>query len=216
MNQDEQTSTTNLERLLSLIHTEGLEKAKSEAARILNEAQAEAERIKENARHEAHQAQLDAKKRIERTEAAQQERLSMAARDLLLQLSEQLTQGFERFTAETLKAQLNAEVLAPFLKALAQALPEERQWSALLAKEDLNALEEALQAGFIENLQKNLELQGDDQLKAGLMLYESGAQSFLDFSAPALAQRLTRHLSPKLKELWAQATGDLGGTKGGS
>ncbi|MDT8448125.1 MAG: hypothetical protein RRB13_14630 [bacterium] len=211
---DELIRSTNLERLLQLIHAEGMEKAQTEANHLLASAKEEAQRLLDNAKQEARKMHQEAELHLKRSEAAQTERLSMAARDLLLQLSEQLTQGFKRFVQTEVEARLTPELIASFLTSLAQAPQSQKPLDLLVPHKDLEAIEAALQKAFGEKLVEEVRLQGSDKVSAGLLVQEEGADAFLDFSAAALAQRMTRYLSPRLRDLWEEATAPLEGSGG--
>jgi len=201
---DELIRQTNLENLLNLIHTEGLEKAKEQAEQILQTAKDQAERLLEEAQRLAKAAHDEAIYKIEKAEAAQKERLQMAQRDLLLGLEEQLTLQFQNFVAQSVPAALTPAVLEKFLLALAPGFVG-KTLEVTLAPEDQKALDQALVGGLAQKLGLDLTTQGSKKVKAGMWIVESGAHAFLDFSSSALAERLSRYLSPRLKELWSQA-----------
>lgn len=203
---DEQIRQTNLENLLNLIHTEGLEKAKAEGEQIVQTAKAQAERMVEEAQRLAKTAHDEAIYKIEKAEAAQLERLQMAQRDLLLGLEEQLTLQFQNFVAQAVPEALTPAVLEKFLLALAPGFAG-KSLEITLSPEDQKALEKALLGGLAQKLGVDLKTQGSQKVKAGMWIVESGAHAFLDFSSSALAERLSRYLSPRLKELWTQARG---------
>ncbi|MDA0423656.1 hypothetical protein, partial [Stutzerimonas frequens] len=107
--QDKHQAASGVEALIERLRQQGVEQGQQQAAELVEEAQRRADWLLEQARQEAdnlrHRAQEDA----ERLRRAGEDALKMAARDMNLQLREQLAHTFADRVRLQVVEQLDSE-----------------------------------------------------------------------------------------------------------
>ncbi len=196
-----------VQELLEKIKRDGVEDAKSQAAKII--ADAEAKRIETLAA-----AEKEAKAIIEKakTDALRAEESGKAA---LLQSSRDLIRAFkgeiEKLLAAIVKGQTESAFSADTLKKAVPAVLE--AWaksgsddvSLMLPEADLKGLDAYFREALAEKLKKGLEIKPLKDAKAGFRITEKNGSAYYDFSAEAVAGMLSAYLNTKLAAIMAEA-----------
>ena len=203
---DQAIRTSNLDRLVEHIKSEGIEQAHREAALILAQAEEERSRILDEAQKQADALIEASAQKVLKAEQAMTQRLKMVGRDLVLSLEEELVKRLQSFLALKLAEPLNTADLKDFILALAQGFSGQGPLNleVTLPPEVLTRFETSLIEAFKSSLAQDIKLKGDPKIGAGLLICEQGSDFFFDFSANRLAQWLAGHAGPRLKELFEQ------------
>lgn len=186
----------DLEKLLSRIQTEGVDKAKSEAKAVLGDAQTKADRLVKDAEAKAAEIRAKGEHDAEAFKISAQETLRQAARDVLL--------GIERDVEAMLSKLLTGNVDASMASG---------DWVAPLAKEAIEAylgkgavevragakLLDALRAQLAA--EKEITLVTDANTGAGFRIRLEGGRVEHDFTGKAVAEALAQQLRPDLAAL---------------
>ena len=194
-----------LRLLTDKIYREGVEKAQTEAERILAAAKAEAEQLRT-------EAQVEKKRTLDAAEAQAAATKRQVAAEITLaarKASGQLKQDLRRLLAEDvlqapLKRGLSDQgVLTEVLVACVSALQRqgEGNWEILLPAEKLKMVEDALTGGKHEALGEGLTLRDSEGLSYGFAVRPEGEQYTLAFDDKAFAAFLGRFLRVETRDL---------------
>lgn len=196
-----------LQSLLDKIQTEGIAKADAEASRILDEARkkaaaivAEAERKQAAARA---QAEADAKLFQQRAEQA----VRIAARDVVLGVSEAVDQTLKRVLLAKLSESLAPDFLQTFVadvvRAYAASGDAGQGVDVLVSPEQADRLRDFLLQSVRDIADKGLRVSPDRDVAAGFRVSLAGGRIEHDFSAQAIQAAMARLLRPALAKLLA-------------
>ena len=193
-----------LQELIDKIKKEGIESASEEASRLKLDAEGEARRIVEAAQKEAAQIIARGKEDVARSQKAGEAALEQASRNLVLAFKGEI---------ETLlgKIVLREAAAAYGEDTLKAALPELlKSWAArggsddlavLLPEGELKKIEGWFKDTLASEVKKGVELKSDRNLGAGFRIANKDGSAYYDFSAEAVAERLSAYLNPRLAEI---------------
>ena len=194
----------DLQSLLDKINSEGVKKAEEEKAKIIAAAKAEAEQIVSKANDEAARiignANQDAAAINTRTVSA----LRQAARDIALQLKEELQKRLVYATQEATAAAFSADFMASLIKELAVkfASDPDAQITVRTALKDVNALDEALKSALANSFSKEPLLFGSGEISGGMEVDFKDGKCFFDFSADAVAELMNCYIGEQLSAIF--------------
>ncbi len=192
-----------LQELLESIKKEGIDSAKQEADRIVEEAHKEASQIVADAEANAKGIVDKAQREAARLEATAKDAITQAGRDLVLSLESQLGTIFERVVKETVSASFDEKVLQDAIVGIVSAFPkaEAQELEVLLASEDLAKVESSLRGKLGQELGTGVEIRMGRGIDSGFRLSEKDGQAYYDFSAEGISEALSAYLNPRLAEL---------------
>ncbi len=188
----------DLQSLLEKINREGVEKAKSEAEKIVSEAKASAAAIVKAANDEAAKAKADAQKASEDYAARAAETVRQVERDTVRKIGDSVTALLEKLLAKDVDRALADEktvvsLVAEAVKGLVG--PAEVAVDPKLAA--------ALKAQLAAESVKGITVTTDKAVGAGFSVRLEGGRVEHDFSEAAIAAALARRLRPELAKLLA-------------
>ena len=184
----------DLQSLLEKINRDGVEKAETEAKRIVDEAKAKADAIIRNARTEADKAKADAAKAAEDYQARAAETIRQAARDTVISVQESVTKMLEKLLAENVDAALsNPDTVAGLA---AGAVEDLTRTAEVLANSKLVA---ALKAQLADK--KNVTVITDETIGSGFTVKVDGGRVEHSFTGEVISAELAKRLRPDLAAL---------------
>ncbi len=192
-----------LQELLDKIKTEGVETARSQAAKIVAEAEARARAILADADKEAksirESARTDAARNVEAGNAA----LAQSARDLILsfkdRISEMLDAAVLTYASASMTQPLLEEILPEVLKK--SFASGSGDVSVLLAPEILERLDRGFAGRLAAELKRGVEIKPLAGVPVGFRIAEKDGFVHYDYSAEAVAGLLARRLNARLSEI---------------
>ena len=185
----------NLQSLLEKINREGVEKAQSEAAKIIDAAKAKAAAIVKDATEAAARAKADADTAAADYAARAAETIKQAARDTVLSVEAAVTRMLERVLAQDVNAALADEkTLAALVADAVKAVAGEAEVS--LASAPLVA---ALKAQLAAR--GTLQVTLDEALGTGFSVKLDGGRVEHAFTGDVIAAELAKRLRPDLAKL---------------
>lgn len=192
-----------LQELLESIKKEGIETAKQESERILEDARKEAAQIVADAETQGKSIVEKAKAEAARLEATAKDAIRQAGRDLVLSLEAQIGQIFERIVRETVSSAYDEKVLQDAIVGIVSAFPksEAQNLEVLLSKDDLDRVEASLRGRLGQVIGEGVEISLAGGLDDGFRLSEKEGQAYYDFSAEGIAEALSAYLNPRLGSL---------------
>ena len=180
-----------IQYLINQIQKEGVDKAKSEAEKIINDAKSEAEKNKSLAEEQANSLRNKSITAIEQ-----------AARDLLITLG----QCCEKVVLSTLDESIKDELKDDYLKKLIEKIIENQNepLSVLLNKSDAENLIAIVSDISKENL-KEIDISVDNNILSGFKIKFKENQVFLDYTNESLSNSLSEFLRPELAKIVSDA-----------
>lgn len=192
----------HVEQLIDRIKAEGVEKAEAEARRIVQEAEEAARHKLSEAEHQAENIRQQARADADRFQASAEAAVRQAARDLLLQVEDQLRRMLDAVTREQMAAALVGETLGKAVVTLLQNWSPQKgdDIAVLVPEEQLKAVEAAVASGLSDKLRGGVTIQPVPGLSAGLQVREQGGSVYYDFSSAGIAEIMGGFLNSRLSE----------------
>lgn len=184
----------DLQSLLEKINREGVEKAKSEAEKIVSEAKASAAAIVKAANDEAAKAKADAQKASEDYAARAAETVRQVERDTVRKIGDSVTALLEKLLAKDVDRALADEKTVVSL--VAEAV------KGLVGPAEV-AVDPKLAAALKAQLaaQSNITVVTDERLGTGFSVKTEGGRVEHAFTGDAIAAELAKRLRPDLAKL---------------
>lgn len=192
-----------LQELLESIKKEGIDTAKQEADRIVEDARKEAAQIVADAEAQSKGIVDKAKAEAARLEATAKDAIRQSGRDLILSLESQLGQIFDRIVRETVSASYDEKVLQDAIVGIVSAFPkaEAEDLQVMLSEEDLKKVESSLRGRLGQVIASGVEINVSGGMDNGFRLSEKDGQAYYDFSAEGIAEALSAYVNPRLASL---------------
>ncbi len=191
-----------LQELLEKIKSEGVETARSQAAKIVAEAEAKARNILAETEKEAKSiretARADATRAVEAGNAA----LAQSARDLILSFKDRISEMLETAVLSQASVSMTTPVLEEIFPAVLKKsfMAGMDDISLLLAPDILEKLDRGFAARLGSELKRGVEIKPFDGAPYGFRIAEKNGSVHYDFSAEAVAGLLAKRLNSRLAE----------------
>lgn len=194
--------TQDLQQLLEKIQRDGVDKAKSDADKLVSEAQAQARKIVEAAHAEAAKIKADARQEAEAFERRAEETVRQSARDTVLNVEKAVTALFGGLLLNDVNAALSsAELTAELAAEAVRAYIGEKGGVEVAAAAKLA---DALRAKLAAEAASGVTVVTDDTTGAGFRLRLAGGRVEHAFTGAAVADALAKQLRPRLAALMKQ------------
>ena len=191
-----------IQYLIDQIQKEGVDKAQSEAEKIISDAQSEAEKIISDAQSEAEKKILLADNEAKSLENKSIKAIEQAARDLLITLG----QSCEKVVLSTLDGCISKELKSDYLKTLIEKIivNQNESLSVLLSKSDVDNLIHFASDAAKEN-SIEVDISEDSSILSGFKIQFKNNQVFLDYTNESLSNSLSEFLRPELAKIVSQS-----------
>lgn len=191
--------TQDLQQLLEKINTDGVEKAKSEAEKIIAQANTQAKIIFETATREAKLQIANAKQEADAFERRAEETIRQSARDTVLNIETSVTAMLTALLLKDVNTALSStELVAQLASEAVRAYVQGKGGLDVVASAKLvDALREKLAAEALNGV----TVISDDHTGAGFKIRLANGRIEHDFSGAAVADALAKSLRPKLASL---------------
>ncbi|MGB2130160.1 MAG: ATPase [Marinobacterium sp.] len=217
---EQQQAASGVEKLIQQLRQQGVEQGQQQASELVEEAERRANWLVEQAQQEADQLRRKAREDADRLRRAGEDALKMAARDLQLQLREQLARTFADRVRMQISEQLDSDafirevirevVVQACQDATVCAMPKVELLlpAGVVGLEELRRNPHAYREGKLSQYvqeQLNLQLREGVTLDAhegrGIRIRCNGEDAEIDLSDRALAELLLRHLQPRFRAI---------------
>lgn len=204
-----------LQGLLDRIQKEGVERAESDAATIVDEAKAKAKTIVAEAEKQAkgiiEKADSESKLFQQRSENA----VRQAARDVILSIGEAVTETLQGIVERQVDAALDTDALPKMIQETVQAYTQANgadNIEVLLSEKQQKAVTAYFMKAFAEAMKDGLTIRGSRSVISGftVALKDSGVQH--DFTGEALTTAIGQLLRPQLAKIVSGALAEKGKT----
>lgn len=190
-----------IQDLIASIRKEGIEEAKKESERIINEAKAAAADIVAKAEAEKDKILDNAKKSISLERQSSEAAIKQAARDVSLSLKKSIEESFQAILSQKVDAALSQDVLVRVLEAVIKAEVTSSDVYVELSEKDFAALNAKLAETFKSQVKNGMEFRTSASLSSGVRVIEKDGSFYVDMSGDECSKLLFPYLSASLREL---------------
>ncbi len=220
MSEQQQQAASGVEKLIQQLREQGVEQGQQKASELVEEAERRANWLVEQAQQEAEQLRRKAREDADRLRRAGEDALKMAARDMQLQLREQLARTFSDRVRMQISEQLDSDafIREVIQEVVVQACQDTSICSmpkvelllpaGVVGLEELRRNPHAYREGKLSQFvqeQLNLQLREGVTLDVhdgrGVRIRCNGEDAEVDLSDRALAELLLRHLQPRFRAI---------------
>ncbi len=220
MSEQQQQAASGVEKLIQQLREQGVEQGQQKASELVEEAERRANWLVEQAQQEAEQLRRKAREDADRLRRAGEDALKMAARDMQLQLREQLARTFSDRVRMQISEQLDSDafIREVIQEVVVQACQDVSICSmpkvelllpaGVVGLEELRRNPHAYREGKLSQFvqeQLNLQLREGVTLDVhdgrGVRIRCNGEDAEIDLSDRALAELLLRHLQPRFRAI---------------
>lgn len=191
--------TQDLQQLLEKINTDGVEKAKAEAAKIVSQAEAQAKATLDAAKRESDKVVAQAQQEASAYEQRAEETIRQAARDTVLSIEKSVTTLLTNVLLKDVNTALrNEDIVTQLVSEAVRAYIQSKGGLDLVASEKLA---QTLRSKLAAEAAKGVTVITDDHTGAGFKVRLSNGRVEHDFSGAAVAEALAKNLRPQLAAL---------------
>lgn len=192
-----------LKGLIEKIQEDGVRVAEEKARLIEEKARRNEESVFENAEREARRIISEAEAKIARAEDSSRAAIRQASRDAIITLKKEISDILERIVSAHVHKALESEEMAKILTLLIKAAAgrDADKVVVTLKKDDLDKVEKILLGELSQEVRKGVTLRSSDGIRGGFLISYDADKSHYDFTDKALAEYISIHLTPRLKEI---------------
>jgi V/A-type H+/Na+-transporting ATPase subunit E len=193
----------DLQGLIEKIKSEGIEKAKEEAAGIISKAKEEAAGIISKAKEESEEIKKTGHRQAEAKQAKAEKAVNQAVRDVILNVRQKIQAIFDRVLKEQVSQSLSPENMAQIIKSFVDSWKEDKKQGleVLINKQDKDKLKAALFSGVKKEAQKEIDIKITQNINKGFRVGLKGEHTHYDFSDESITEALKEFLSPEIREM---------------
>ena len=193
--------TEDLQHLLEKIQKDGVEKAESEASRIIDDAKAKAAEMLDNAQKEASQIVEKAQKDAESFEEKGRKSLEQAARDVVISARSGIQNAVASvMSTETANAMDDATV-ADMLKRVIDAYCSGSTSEILVNEADVPKFQQLILEKFSENARQGITIVPEGSIEKGFKVELKDKNIEYDLTDEAISDALSGVLRPHIAEI---------------
>ncbi len=182
------------------LREDGIEAAKTEAAKILADARKEAEKIVNAARTEAAKVEKETQTRIQQNRHRSEDELKLVARDLVNSFRKRIEETGTRLLKGKVAEGLNdKEIIKTAITELLKNQQAGQNWEITLGAKIAKPLAETVAAIFKEK-GATVQLAGE-MSKAGFEIRAAGGNEVFEVTEDSVTETFRKLLSPELKKL---------------
>lgn len=185
--------------LVDSIRKEGIDAAKAESAKIIQEAEKKAKDIVAQAEAEKARLLKEAEKEIQLSRASSEDSIKQAARNVSLQLRKSIEDEYTAILRKAVKAGLKGQPLMDMVKLVLEGDVSGK--AVELPKQDLEALSVDLSKIFANEIKQGLEFRPSPVLQSGFRVAEKDGSGYIEVSDDKCAELLLPYLSDTLKAI---------------
>ncbi len=199
---DKSGDEVRLDALVNKLHSEGVNKGKAEAERIIQDAKEEAEKILRAAQAEADDTIRSAEAQATKLEASATASVRQAARDTMLALTQNIRDLFTGAFQDQVGTVLDdPEYLRELIMSLVKEWAQGRPVSVATAPEMADKLLALAKTGVDGMLEDGVEIRLNRSITNGFRVRREGDQVAYDVSDASVTESFSAHLNPQLAKL---------------
>lgn len=192
--------TQDLQQLLEKIQRDGVDKAKTEADKLLADARAQAKAALDAAHAQAAKVKAEARQEAEAFERRAEETMRQAARDTVLNIEKAVTNLFQRLLLKEVNASMaeKTELVARLAAEAMRAYLGEKGGIEVAAAAKLA---DVLRAALAAEAANGVTVVTDEAAGTGFRIRLANGRVEHTFTGAAVAETLAKQLRPRLAAL---------------
>lgn len=191
-----------IQDLVASIRKDGVEAARKDADRLIQEAKAEADRIVNQAKADAQELKQQAERDIALRDASAKASLAQAGRDVVLSLKKALSEQLDRILGARLDKALSGKELADLITSVVKSgLVDGSKTEVQVNKEACQTLSAELAKTLSDEMKSGLVVKPISGVDAGFRLADKDGSGFYDFSSEEIASMLKPFLGDALSAI---------------
>lgn len=203
-----------IQNLLEKIQKDGVDKARTEAEKILASAREQAIALVKDAEKSAQTMVKQAREEADVFEARGKKTLEQAARDIVISVGNAIERILKAVVAEKTGEALSAEALGKILEAAVRAYVEkgmiEGRLEILVGPEDVKKLGSHFMGQLRSRFRDNVEIRAERGVRGGFMASFKDGKLHHDFTTDAIADAICEGIRPQLAEIVKTAAKEMG------
>jgi V/A-type H+-transporting ATPase subunit E len=196
--------TEELQTLLDKIQKDGVDKAESDAGKIISEAKAKAKQIVSDAEKKAQTSLEDAERDAAAFEDRAKKSLKQTARDVVISVEESIYTTLKSFVQKETSGALSPDTLKTLLATVVEAYCKDSAGSpieVLVSPDNQKEITKFFTDKFAEEMKNGLEVKSDSTVISGFKVSLVNDKIQHDFSGEAITDALCQLLRPHLAEI---------------
>jgi V/A-type H+/Na+-transporting ATPase subunit E len=191
-----------LQGLLDRINEEGIKKAESEKANIVNAAKQEADNIIKRAKIEAEQIIKKSNESASKNEERAKATIQQAARDIIIELNLSLQKRMHNcvkdLVTDAMTPKLMGDIISKLSDQYIKTSGKEAALNLVFPQKNLNDIVDRLKKTLINSFKETPEIFPGHDFTAGMKVGIKGSDVYLDFSDEALTEMICEYIGPRL------------------
>jgi V/A-type H+-transporting ATPase subunit E len=194
--------TEDLQHLLDKIQKDGVDKAETDSANIVNEAKLKADDIVKKAGNEAKQIIDKAKKEAVAFEENGRKALEQASRDVIISAKTGIQAAVSSVvTAKTSKAMDDQTLSAILIKVVETYCSDSKSTDVLVSESDVESFKQFILAGLNEEARQGINIVPEGSIAKGFKVVIKDKNMELDLTDKAVGEALSKVLRPHIAEI---------------
>jgi len=198
-----------VQELIDKIKSEGVEAARQETERIVQEARNKAQHILAEAKQKAERMTAEASQDIKKLKESTEMSLKQSSRDTVLSLRARLEEILKKIVyqevADALKPDQLAEILERVMEKALHQKAEVASIEVALNAKDLEQLKKSFIAKLQKKIKEPINFKASDDIASGFTISFDGGKSSFDFTDESLAKYLGQFLNAQVAALVKEA-----------
>lgn len=189
-----------LQSLLDRINEKGVKEAEAAAANIIAAAEKDAATIREKAKADAAATAKEAAEKADALEKRAEAAVRQAARDIILELREELQRRMTRAVADTTGQAMTPEFMTSLIREFAAKFGADPngKMTVLTAVKNVAALDQALKSALAAGFKTSPQVFGDSSIRGGFEVEFKGGEVYFDFTEEAVTALVADYIGPRL------------------
>ncbi|MDD5455783.1 MAG: hypothetical protein PHV30_01985 [Candidatus Margulisbacteria bacterium] len=192
-----------LQSLIDKIKADGVQEAEKQAQEIILTAREDADKIIRDAESRKILLIEEAQSQAIKLKETGEEALKQTARDIILNLKDNLIKMFDVVLNKQIAEQLTPSVMKDMILKIAEHFQNKGviDMEVVLNSKDKDALEKLLYQEVKKDLSKGLTIKVSDKFQHGFRIGKKGNNSYYDFTAESLTEIFKDFVNPKISKI---------------
>ncbi len=190
-----------IKSLIEKIQQEGIQKAKDESLKIIEQAQKEAGKILQEARANAEAIIGKAQQEVLKKKESSDLLLKQAGRDFVISLRSQVNALLQKIITQKVSDALSVEEMSRIISLLIKDNAGKEEVELTFSKSDFVKIKESLLSRLSEEIKKGITIKSSEVISKGFTISFDSGKSYFDFSEQALTEYLSSHFSKELSDI---------------
>ncbi len=190
-----------LEKLIEKIKSEGVDFAKTEASKILEDAQKEAKNELDLANKEIEAQKVKSKKEIDAYQSNANDSINQAARDTIISVRNEIKKLFDNALKSKIIDSFDENLIKTVIIDIAKNWSSGKNLDVVLNGVDIEKIQKMITKEVKNELKSSVDIKLDKKISHGFRVGVKGEDLHYDFTDESILETLKLYLNPKLNEI---------------